>query len=115
MRTIVKILSALGIVVHGVFVFACFAASGLSDGPPESVSAWIPLLLPFIYYGYCLITSSHSFSGPFLLFTGILAHLIMLVFCFHAVRKGAGILVIEPLILAPCWFYMCLQRRERPK
>jgi len=113
MRFIVGILSVLGIGAHGVFLFVCFAASGLSDAPQQSNSAWMPLLLPIIYYGYCLVSSIWSFRGPPLLFTGIVAHLIVVPFCFLAVQEGIGILVVGPLILAPCWFGMYSERKKR--
>jgi hypothetical protein len=113
-RIIVRVLSVLGIAIRGLFFLACLGASGLSDGPPEDASAWIPLLLPFAYYGYCLISSGRAFRGSLLLISGILAHLIVILFCFLAVRKGAAILVMGPLILAPCWVRMCLQKRGEP-
>lgn len=86
------------------------AASGLSDSPRIADTAWLPVLLPFIYYGYCLISSIFSFKGPILLVTGILAHFAIVPFCFQAVRGGGGFFVIGPLILASCWCRMYLER-----
>jgi hypothetical protein len=101
--------------VHGFLFFAGLAASGLSDGPPESDAAWIPFLTPFVYFGYCFATSFRFFRGPFLLPSGIVAHLIVVPFYYHAVRDRMGLIAIIPLILAPIWFCMCLEKKERPK
>jgi hypothetical protein len=72
----------------------------------------MPLLLPFFYYGYCFISAGRSFKGSLLLLTGIPAHLLIILFCFLAVGKGGGFLVIGPLILAPFWLFMYLQRKH---
>jgi hypothetical protein len=115
MRAVVRIWSAVGIAAHGYFFVICLCASGLSDAPPESSSAWIPFLMPFVYFTFCFITSFRFFRGPFLLLSGIVAHLIVVPFYYHAVRDRMGLIAIVPLILALCWFCMCLQRKEYPK
>ena len=81
--------------------------------PPGNDSDWGPLLLPFIYYGYCIASSGRSLKGLPLLFPGILAHLVIIVFCWQALRHGGGPLLIGPIILAPCWLVMVLQKRAK--
>ncbi len=68
--------------------------------------------MPFPYFAFCFITSFRFFKGPFLLPSGIAAHLIIIPFYYRAVQDGLGIIVIFPLGLAFCWFYMCLQKNE---
>jgi hypothetical protein len=106
MRVLVGILSGVGLAFSGLFLMAGFAAAGMSDAPPEGGLAWLPLLLPLLYYGYCLVSSIRPPQGDILLTSGLIAHVVALVFCFFAVEKGAPILMLGPLIMAPCWFFM---------
>ena len=106
MRTIVGILGGAGLALSGLFLMACFAAAGMSDAPPEGGSGWLPLLLPILYYGYCLVSSIRPPAGSHLLTSGIIAHLVAIVFCYIAVKNEGDFLVIGPLILGPCWFLM---------
>jgi hypothetical protein len=110
MRILVGIFSALGLVVHCIYSLLCYGASGMSDAPQQGNSTPAAFLLPFIYYGYCL-ASSMTKNAPSLS-AGIVAHLIVIPFCFLAVRDGVGILVVGPLILAPCWFGMYSERKN---
>jgi hypothetical protein len=115
MRTAVKILSVLGFLIHAVFVFVCFASSGLSDAPPESNATLIPILMPFLYFAFCFFTSLRNFKVSVLLPAGIVAHLIIVPFYCRAIRDGVGLLVIMPLVLSACWLLMCFQREELHK
>jgi hypothetical protein len=111
MRVIVGLLSSVGIVIHLGFLAMCFAASGLSDSPNGvRFSSVFPLLLPLLYYGFCLFSSIVKRQPVLAL--GIIAHLLMLPFCIQAVRQGVSILVLGPLILAPCWFRMFIERKR---
>ncbi len=112
MRILVGILSLIGIVVHLGFLVICFAASGLSDSPNATYFSSIlyPLLPPLLYYGYCLFSSIVKRQPA--LAMGIIAHLIVVPFCFKAVHQGVGILVLGPLILAPCWFRMYVEQKR---
>ena len=117
MRVLVGILSSAGLALSGLFLMACFAAAGMSDGPPEAGSAWLPLMLPFLYYGYCLVSSIRPPERTLLLTFGLIAHAIALIFCFIAVKQRAAFLVAGPVILAPCWFAMyaeIIKRRKTP-
>ncbi|HWY75553.1 MAG TPA: hypothetical protein VN281_08045, partial [Verrucomicrobiae bacterium] len=100
---VIKVLSVIGMVTHGVLFIASLGASGLSDSGSEHGSAGILFLLPFVYFAFCFITSFRSFKGPLLLPAGILAHVIIVPFYFRAVQDGIGIVAVLPLILAPCW------------
>src|SRR5579863_346258 len=111
MRIIVGILSSIGILVHLGFLAICFAASGLSDSQNGArFSSILPLLLPLLYYAYCLF-SSIAKRQP-ILAMGIFAHLIIVPFCIQAVHQGVGILVLGPLIMAPCWLGMFVERKR---
>jgi hypothetical protein len=115
MRTVVKILSVFGMVIQSLLFLACLTSSGLSDAPPESNAALIPILMPFLYFAFCFFTSLRNFKVSVLLPTGIVAHLIIVPFYCRAIRDGVGLLVIMPLVLSACWLLMCFQREELPK
>ena len=112
MHVAVRVLSILGIVVHGVYIFLCIAASGLSDGPPAQPSAWIPFMAPFLYFGYCFVTSFRRFKGTALLVSGILAQLIVAPFYIRCLKEGAGLIAVLPLVLAGCWYSMYFRGNE---
>jgi hypothetical protein len=115
MRVAVKILSVFGIVVHILFFLVCLASSGLSDTSSGSSSALISILMPFLYFGFCFVTSVRKFSVLFLLPGGVVAHAIIVPFYYRAIRDGVGFLVIIPILLSACWLLMCFQREELPK
>jgi hypothetical protein len=110
MRTVVKFISAFGIIVHVFFLFACFASSGLSDTAPKGNFTWLPFLMPFFYFAFCFLTSVRKFNGLFLLSGGIIAHIIILPFYYRAIRDGIGFLAIMPAVLSCCWLLMCFRK-----
>lgn len=110
MRTAVKILSVIGFIVHVLFFVACFASSGLSDASPANGSAYLPILVPLLYFAFCFVTSLRNFSTWFLLSGGIIAHIIIVPFYYHAVRDGVGFLIIMPIVMSACWLLMCFHR-----
>ena len=113
MQTIVKVLSILGVIVHGLFFLACFTSSGLSDASSANNFTLIPLLLPFLYFGFCFLTSVRNFSGLFLLSGGVIAHVIIVPFYYRTIRDGVGFLAISPIVLSSCWILMCFRREDR--
>lgn len=110
MKAAVKILSVLGTLVQIVFCLVCFAGSGLSDTSSQSDLALMPFLLPFLYFGFCFLTSARPFNLPFLIVGGVLAHIIIVPFYYRAIRDGVGFLVIIPIALSCCWLLMCFRR-----
>jgi len=110
MKIIVGIFSAVGLMVQGVFLLLCGAASGMSDAPQQGSGASAMLLLPVIYYGYCL-QSSISKSPPSLT-AGVIAHAIVIPFCIAAVHYGVGLLALGPVMMATCWFGMYSERKQ---
>jgi hypothetical protein len=115
MRTAVKFLSVLGLIVHVFFLFVCFASSGLSDTSSNGNSALIPILMPFLYFGFCFITSVRNFNIALLLSGGVVAHIIIVPFYIRAIRDGVGLLAIIPVLLFACWLLMCFRRDEQSK
>lgn len=110
MRTAVKILSIFGIIAHILFVLACFTSSGLSDASSGNNFTLIPVLMPFIYFCFCFVTSVRKFSFFVLLSGGVIAHVIILPFYYRAIRDGIGFLVIMPAVLSCCWLLMCFRK-----
>ena len=74
MRAIVGTFGGVGLILSGLFLMASFASAGMSDAPPERGAAWMPLFLPILYYGYCLVSSIRPPAGLLLLASGIRAH-----------------------------------------
>jgi hypothetical protein len=112
MHILVRFFSILGFFVQGFIFCAAFGAAGLSDADQEHNSAWTIFLLPLVYFAFCFISSFRRIKGTLLLISGVVAHLIIIPFYARAVRDGIGILLAIPLILAPCWFYMCLEKNH---
>ena len=110
MQSAVKILSVLGIAAHILFFLACFASSGLSDTSSQNNFALIPILMPFLYFGFCFLTSVRRFNVLFLLCGGVIAHIIIVPFYYRAIRDGMGFLAIIPIVLSCCWLLMCFRR-----
>jgi hypothetical protein len=115
MRTAVKFLSVFGIVAHTLFFLVCLASSGLSDTSSGSNSGLISILMPFLYFGFCFVTSVRKFNVLFLLPGGVMAHVIVVPFYYRAIRDGVGFLVIIPILLSACWLLMCVRRDEYSK
>jgi hypothetical protein len=110
MRAAVKILSVLGIVLHTLLFLAGFANSGLSDTSSRNDAALIPVIMPFLYFGFCFVTSVLKFGFIFLLSGGIIAHIVIVPFYYRAIRDGLGFLVIIPIVLSSCWILMAFRR-----
>jgi hypothetical protein len=115
MRTVVKFISVFGIIVHAFFLFACFASSGLSDTSSQSHFRLLPILMPFLYFGFCFVTSVRKFGASFLLVCGLIAHVIILPFYYQAIWDGIGFLAIIPIVLSSCWLLMCFRRDVESK
>lgn len=115
MRTAVKILSVFGIVVHTLFFLICLGSSGLSDASSGSNTALMSIMMPFLYFGFCFVTSIRSFNVLLLLLGGIIAHVIIVPFYYRAIRDGVGFLVIIPVLLSTCWLLMCFRKDEFSK
>jgi hypothetical protein len=109
-RTTVKILSVLGVVIHILFFLACFTSSGLSDTSSQNHFALIPILLPFLYFAFCFVTSIRKLSVSLLLVGGLIAHIIIVPFYYQAIRDGIGFLAIIPIALSSCWLLMSFRR-----
>jgi hypothetical protein len=115
MRTVVKILSALGFVAHILFVIVSFTSSGLSDASSGNNFTLIPVLMPFIYFYFCFVTSVRKFSFFVLLSGGVIAHVIILPFYYRAIRDGIGFIAIMPAVLSCCWLIMCFRKDVKNK
>jgi hypothetical protein len=115
MRTAVKLLSVLGIIGHVLFFLACITSSGLSDTSSGSNSRLLPILMPFLYFGFCFVTSVRNFNVLLLLSGGVIAHIIIVPFYYRAIRDGVGFLAIIPILLSACWLLMCFRRDEQSK
>jgi hypothetical protein len=111
----VKILSVFGTIAHAIFFAACFTSSGLSDTSSASRSSLIMLLMPFLYFGFCFVTSFRNFNGLYLIVGGVIAHVIIIPFYYHAIRDGVGFLAIIPIALSSCWLLMCFHRNGYSK
>ena len=81
----------------------------MSDSGSETGSASLFFFMPFGYFAFCFVTSMKQFKRLLLLPAGILVHFLIVPFYWRAVHDGIGIIALVPLILAPCWFLMCLQ------
>jgi hypothetical protein len=115
MRLTVKVFSICGFVIHGLFLILCYAASGLSDAGTSSTShsGWISILMPFVYFVFCFVTSIRRFPAPLLIPGGIIAHIIIVPFYYRAIRDGMGIFAIVPIVLSVCWILMCLSGEKK--
>jgi hypothetical protein len=110
MRTAVKILSVLGVIIHILFSLACFTSSGLSDTSSQSHFGLLPILMPFLYFGFCFVTSVRKFGVSFLSVGGLIAHVIIVPFYYHAIMDGIGFLAIIPIALSSCWILMSFRK-----
>ena len=110
MRITVRILSLLGLGIHLLFIVLLGAASGLSDSPSSASGRMVVLLVsPFLYFGYCLLSSFGFWRGPSLLIGGIIAHLAVVPFLLRLYHDGVPLFGFPIVILALCWARMYLK------
>src|SRR5690242_20487639 len=89
MRIVVRVLGLLGLGVHLFFILLLGAASGLSDSSSSASGKPVILLAsPFIYFGFCLLSSFGHWRGLSLLIGGIISHLCILPFLVRLFRDG---------------------------
>ena len=114
MRVVVRILSVFGLGVHLFFIMFLGAASGLSDSSSQASGRMVVLLAsPFIYFGFCLLSSFGHWRGLSLLIGGIIAHLCILPFLIRLLRDGVPLFGIPIVILALCWTGMYLESKAK--
>ncbi len=114
MRIVVRILSLIGLAVHLFFIVLLGAASGLSDSSSQASGGMVVMLAsPFIYFGYCLLSSFGHWRGPSLLIGGIVAHLCILPFLVRLFRDGVPLFGVPILFVALCWAGMYFESNAK--
>jgi len=109
-RIFVRVLSLLGLGVHIFFITLLGAASGLSDSSSSASGGTVILLAsPFVYFGYCLLSSFGHWRGVSLLVGGMIAHLCILPFLVRLVHDGVPLFGVPVVILSLCWAGMYLE------
>jgi hypothetical protein len=91
------------------------AASGLSDARSSPTGGMIVLLAsPFLYFGYCLLSSFGYWRGASLLIGGIIAHLAIIPFVVRVIRDDVPLFGVPVIILALYWagMYLTTSRRQ---
>jgi hypothetical protein len=113
MRIAVRVVSLLGLGVHLLFILILGAASGSSD-LSSSVSGGTIVLLgsPFVYFGYCLLSSFGHWRKVSLLITGIPAHLCIIPFLIRLIHDDVWFFGIPIAVMAYCWVAMVFESEK---
>ena len=110
MRTAVRIFSLIGLGVHFFFIMMLGAASGLSDTSSQtSQRALVLLASPFIYFGFCLLSSFGHWRRFSLLIGGLIAHLCIIPFLVRLFRDGVPFFGIPIVMMSLCWGGKCYE------
>jgi hypothetical protein len=110
MRIAVRVVSLLGFGAHLLFILLLGAASGSSDSSSSANGGTLVLLAsPFIYFGYCLLSSFGHWKKVPLLITGIAAHLCIIPFLFRLIHDDVWFFGIPIAVTAFCWATMVFE------
>jgi len=114
MRILVRVLSLLGIGAHFLFIMLLGTASVLSDSSSFASGRAVTLLAsPFVYFGYCLLSSFGHWRRIPLLISGIAAHLCIVPFLARLIHDGVWFFGFPIIIMALCWTGMLLESKRR--
>jgi hypothetical protein len=104
MRITVRIFSMIGLGIHLLFIMLLGAASGLSDTSSQASQGTLVLLAsPFIYFGFCLVSSFGHWRSLSLLIGGLIAHLCIIPFLVRLFHDGVPFFGIPIVVMALCW------------
>ena len=113
MRIAVRVLGLLGIGLHLLVIVMLGATTGMSDSSSSAGRGTIAVLaFPFVYFGYCLLSSFGHWKKAPLLITGIPVHLCVIPFLFRLIQDDVWFFGIPIAATAYCWMSMVFESEK---